>query len=237
MGILDAVEHQTSSAEEQLKAFDELGKSRFVEMFGDPIENPLGWIKRPIGDIYEVGSAKRVYARDQVSEGVPFLRLGDLTSRIQQGVESCDLFITEELYEEHKAKGLVPDAGDILVTARGTIGLCYEVKPEDRFYFQDGMITWLHAKPESPLPVFLTNLLANEHFGDNLHEHTSGTTVKYLSIKTLSQLPMILPPLALQQEFAAFVRQVDKLRFETQQAIDKLQMLYDSLAQEYFAVE
>ena len=46
---------------------------------------------------------------------------------------------------------------------------------------------------------------------------------------------MVLPPIALQEEFAAFVQQVDKLKFEMQQAIDKLQILYDSLAQEYFS--
>jgi type I restriction enzyme S subunit len=153
---LNSIQNDIDSCDSQLDIISSLIKSRFVEMFGDPIENPKGWVKKPIGEVYEVGSAKRVYARDQVSEGIPFLRLGDLTNRIQQGVESCDLYIAEELYEEYKAKGLVPDAGDILVTARGTMGLCYEVKPEDRFYFQDGMITWLHAKTESPLPVFLT---------------------------------------------------------------------------------
>ena len=233
---LDGVKSRIDSCAIQLVKLDELVKSRFVEMFGDPIENPKGWVKKPIGEVYEVGSAKRVYARDQVSEGIPFLRLGDLTNRIQQGVESCDLYIAEELYEEYKAKGLVPDAGDILVTARGTMGLCYEVKPEDRFYFQDGMITWLHAKTESPLPVFLTSLFANGHFDEDLHEHTSGTTVKYLSIKTLSQLRLILPPLALQQEFATFVRQVDKLRVVAEKEKQTLQTLYDSLAQEYFAI-
>ena len=213
---------------------DELVKSRFIEMFGDPIENPMTWETKPIGEVYEVGSAKRVYARDQVSEGVPFLRLGDLTDRIQLGIESCDLYVSEELYSEYKNKGLVPDAGDILVTARGTMGLCYIVKEIDKFYFQDGMITWLHAKPESPLPAFLVNLFSNAHFDNDLHLHTSGTTVKYLSIKTLSQLPVIVPPMGLQQEFAAFVWQVDKLRFAVQQSINKLQILYDSLAQEYF---
>jgi type I restriction enzyme S subunit len=53
----------------------------------------------------------------------------------------------------------------------------------------------------------------------------------------LAKLEIPVPPLALQQEFAAFVRQVDKLKADTQLAIDKLQMLYDSLAQEYFSIE
>ena len=64
-----------------------------------------------------------------------------------------------------------------------------------------------------------------------------GANIQNLSQKILADVVMPIPPLALQQEFAAFVQQVDKLKFETQQAIDKLQMLYDSLAQEYFGSE
>ena len=67
-----------------------------------------------------------------------------------------------------------------------------------------------------------------------LQQRHPELSLLYADEKTLSQLPMAVPPLALQQEFAAFVQQVDKLKFETQQAIEKLQMLYDSLAQEYF---
>lgn len=54
--------------------------------------------------------------------------------------------------------------------------------------------------------------------------------------KPFMEYAFYVPPLSLQQEFAAFVAQVDKLKADTQQAIDKLQLLYDSLAQEYFAV-
>lgn len=64
-----------------------------------------------------------------------------------------------------------------------------------------------------------------------------GANIQNLSQKALSGVIIPLPPLTLQQEFAAFVQQVDKLKLETQQAIDKLQMLYDSLAQEYFSAE
>ncbi len=182
-------------------------------MFGDPIDNSKDWSKIPLGKLYDIGSAKRIYARDQVPEGVPFLRLGDLTNRIQNGVESCDLHISEETFNDFVTKGLVPDPGDILVTARGTMGLCYVIKPEDRFYFQDGMITWLHTKVGSPIPTFMTSLFENDHFIEDLHSRTSGTTVKYLSIKTLSALPVIDPPIELQVSFERFVRKVDKLEF------------------------
>ncbi len=65
-----------------------------------------------------------------------------------------------------------------------------------------------------------------------------GSGIKNVSsVKYIKDIKIPLPPLSLQQEFAAFVHQRDKLKFETQQSIEKLQMLYDSLAQEYFAPE
>ncbi|MDO4891457.1 MAG: restriction endonuclease subunit S, partial [Coriobacteriaceae bacterium] len=64
---------------------------------------------------------------------------------------------------------------------------------------------------------------------------TGGSAQQHFNVGTCKKMQFMLPPIALQQEFSAFVQQVDKLKFETQQAIDKLQMLYDSLAQEYFA--
>ncbi len=68
-----------------------------------------------------------------------------------------------------------------------------------------------------------------------MDQTAKGVAQRTVTLKSFKELRIPLPPLALQREFAAFVQQVDKLKFETQQAIGKLQMLYDSLAQEYFA--
>jgi type I restriction enzyme S subunit len=231
---LDEVEGLIQSCRDILGKLDELVKSRFVEMFGDPIENSKDWIKMPVGDAYDVGSAKRVYARDQVSEGIPFLRLGDLTNRIQQGVESCDLFISEELYIEHKEKGLVPDAGDILVTARGTMGLCYVVKPEDKFYFQDGMISWLSKYADEITPLYIKYLFDMPGFAKQINSMQAGSTVAYLSISMLKKLDVMLPNTEEQNDFADFVAKVDKSKVAVQAALDKAQLLFDSLIQEYF---
>ena len=72
---------------------------------------------------------------------------------------------------------------------------------------------------------------------DDIEQLTGGTAYKALTIVKLSKMEVLLPSDCRQQEFAAFVQQVDKLKFNVQQSIDKLQMLYDSLAQEYFSVE
>ena len=96
------------------------------------------------------------------------------------------------------------------------------------------MITWLSRTESSPRSLYLKALFENESFANELAKSCGGTTVKYLSIKDLAKTQIPVPPLDLQDEFLSFVSQVDKLRFIAQQQIEKLQTLYDSLAQEYF---
>ena len=231
--LFDSIDAQIKQARDQIANLDSLVKSRFVEMFGDPVDGAI-WTMQQLANLYEVKSSKRIYAREQTKRGVPFLRLADVGSLIDSGMADSGLFISEERFEELKAKGQVPAPDDVLVTARGTLGRCYMIKSADRFYFQDGMITWLAAGENSPLPSYLLAIFDNPHFIEQLNNNCSGTTVKYLSISDLANVAVPVPPLALQQEFASFVSQVDKSRFIARQQIEKLQMLYDKLAQDYF---
>lgn len=230
---LNCIKSQLAATQQMLDKLDQLVKSRFIEMFGDPVDGAL-WTMRTLANLYEVKSSKRIYAREQTERGVPFLRLADVGSLIDSGMADSGLFISEERFEVLKAKGQVPAPGDVLVTARGTLGRCYVIRSADRFYFQDGMITWLAAGENSPLPAYLLAIFDNPHFIEQLNSNCSGTTVRYLSISDLANIAIPVPPLALQQDFAAFVSRVDKSRFIAQQQIEKLQMLYDSLAQDYF---
>ena len=209
---LEIVSRQLKMAKLQLSKLDSLVKSRFVEMFGDPIDGTF-WAKRKLSNLYEVKSSKRIYAREQTKDGVPFLRLADIGSLIDSGISDSGLFISEERFEELRSKGLVPNPGDVLVTARGTLGRCYIIKPSDCFYFQDGMITWLAVIESSPLPSYLLAVFNNPHFIEELNRNCSGTTVKYLSISDLANVAIPVPPLELQHEFETFVTQVDKSRF------------------------
>ena len=212
VGTLGSIEDQMGLLRGQVTKLDALVKSRFVEMFGDPVDS-MKWSTEKLGGAYCVKSSKRIYAKEQTKQGVPFFRLADVGVLIETGMADSGLFISEERYEELKSAEQVPMAGDVLVTARGTLGRCYVVKPDDRFYFQDGMITWLAQTEKSPLPIFLTSVFQNQHFNDRLNESCSGTTVKYLSISDLAEVKIPVPPLVLQQEFADFAEQVDKSRF------------------------
>ena len=202
-----------SSNENLLSKYDILIKSRFIEMFGEnPIEKGK-WSTKQLSKVCTVTSSKRIYAEEQSNSGVPFLRISDLVSRINGSIEN-ELFIPIEKFITFKNDGLVPKTDDILITSRGTLGLCYIIRPDDNFYFQDGMITWLSFENHEEILSIFLDYLFRTIIQKKINEKTNGATVKYVSIADLKQLTIPVPPIFLQNSFAAFVQQIDKSKFE-----------------------
>ncbi|MCF2660908.1 restriction endonuclease subunit S [Pseudoflavonifractor phocaeensis] len=177
---LGHIYHLISLRKQQLAKLDELVKARFVELFGDPEYNNKGWKTESLGELCEVGSSKRIYQNEQSTEGVPFLRISDLVNKMDTGINDCDLYIPESRFSELLELGLVPKSGDILVTARGTLGRCYIIKPEDKFYFQDGMITWLSQFSNSVTALYISHLFTMPGFRKQIDGLQAGSTVAYL---------------------------------------------------------
>ena len=234
MKLLDIIEQIIRQRKQELQKLDELIKARFIEMFGEPENNNKAWPVKSLDKLCTVGSSKRVYQSEQSSEGVPFWRISDLVSKIDTGTVDSELFISEIKYTELKRAGLVPVTGDILVTSRGTLGRCYIVHDEDCFYFQDGMISWLSNYSEEITPLYLQYLFTMSGFRKQIDNAQAGSTVAYLSIAMLKKLQVMVPNKALQEQFAAFVEQVDKSKVAIQKSLEKTQLLFDSLMQKYF---
>ncbi len=221
-GILQTM-HQTKEAYRVLMdRTNELVKSQFIEMFGDGNYN-----KVLIGDIFSVRSSKRIYSKELITDGgVPFLKVADLIEMISTGCCHPKSFITEERYTELLAEGNVPRPGDILVTTRGTIGDCYIVKNEDRFYFQDGMISWLQPCDNNELSSeFAVSLFSTDEFVEEMNGASNKTTVLYISLDKLAGLHMLYPAKEQQEVYINFVQQSDKSKFELQRCIEKLNVL------------
>jgi type I restriction enzyme S subunit len=157
-----------------------------------------------------------------------------LVSKIVDRADTCDLYISEELYESFKQSGLIPKAEDILVTSRGTLGLCYIVNEWDRFYFQDGMISWLDKKADTIDSAYLMHLFVSDEIKRQIEQVSAGSTVNYLSLANLENFKILYPPLPLQHRFADFVRQAYKSKFELQHSLDVLELLNKSLIQKCF---
>ena len=229
VSTLDKLQSIIAHRKQQLAKLDELVKARFVEMFGDTEVNSNNHPIHKLSELCTVSSSKRIYQEEQSSSGVPFLRISNLVELIDNGIFGSDLFIPEEKYNELFTNDLVPKADDILVTSRGTLGKCYIIQEHDKFYFQDGMISWLYDIDKSITPLYLTLLFDTRDIKRQIDNLQSGSTVAYLSIAMLKKLNIVVPPLALQQQFAAFVAQTDKSKFLNENIIQLLRRvkLYD----------
>ena len=232
--VLDKVSDLIAKRRQQLDKLDEMAKARFVDMFGDPETNTKNWRVLPMSKICSVGSSKRIYQSEQSSSGVPFWRISDLTNLITTGTVNPALYIPEERYKELKTQGQVPAPGDILITSGGTLGQCYIVKEEDKFYFQDGMISWLSGYMDGVTSLYISYLFAMSGFRKQIDAMQAGSTVAYLSIAMIKKLKVMLPDLESQQQFAFAVEQIEKTKTTISRSLGKLETLKKALMQEYF---
>lgn len=210
---LDLIQKQISNLNILLKKLDSLIKSRFVEMFGDPIENPKKWEIKQLEDVYEIIDGDRGKNYPKSSEFSEtgfclFLNAGNVT---KQGFDfSSTQFITKEkdsLLRKGKLK-----RHDLVVTTRGTVGnIAYydDYVPYENMRINSGMVI-LRAKKEIAKEYFVS-FFRNPAIYNSL---ISGTAQPQMPIRSMKNTKMMLPPLFLQQEFAAFVHQVDKLKFD-----------------------
>lgn len=169
---------------------------------------PYNWQEVKLGDVCEITSSKRIFMADYVNEGIPFYRSKEIIEKQKGNHISTELFITEEKYEEIKQKFSVPQEDDLLLTSVGTLGIPYIVKPNEKFYFKDGNLTWI-KKSEKVLSSFLYYLLISEEGKHKLENISIGTTQKAITIIGLKNIIVPLPPLDIQKKIAGVLGALD----------------------------
>ena len=235
VACLDGVLEQISYAEDQLTSFDSLVKSRFVEMFGDPVANPMGWgvstIKKTAVTYGDGPFGSSLKSADYVPSGVRVIRLGNvMRGRFSEKDQS---YVSYEKFESLKRYECIP--GEVIIATLGDPILRACIVPDfgvPSIHKADCM--YYETDKEKVLPVFAMCAINHPSMLRRALLYSHGQTRARINSTQAGNLPMVLPPIALQKEFVSFVAQVDKSRFIAQQQIEKLQMLYDSLAQEYF---
>ena len=217
---------------QEIIILDQLIKARFVEMFGDPVNNPKNWEMATLGELTTVGSSKRIFEKEYVETGIPFYRTKEIVELSKGNPISTELFITESRYNEIKEQFGVPQEGDLLVSAVGTIGIIWIVDGRSEFYFKDGNLLRVDrsAKFNSVYMKYLLSCLLEEF----KKQMSAGTAYAALTISGLSKMQVYDVPIGLQNQFATFVSQVDKSKVVVQKALDEAQLLFDSLMQKYF---
>ena len=231
---LDKINELIRLKKEQLKDFDNLAQSLFYEMFGDPVENEKGWEVKKLGEVCNITSSKRIFADEYTDKGIPFYRSKEVIERSKGLPISVELFISPERYSEIKEKFGIPNVGDILVTAVGTIGKIWSIDTDEKFYFKDGNLVWLKDIDSSLVnTIFFRRLL--EYLIDEYKKiNANGAAYSALTIAKLKLMQCPLPPLPLQQLFAQLIEQIEHQKAEVQKAITDLETLLASRMQYWF---
>ena len=231
--ILSKIELIIEVEKQQIRKFDFLIKARFVEMFGNPETNPLKWKTTTLGsECYYIkdGPHKSLPDIGKENGGYPFISVRNIANGYIDF--STAKYISDEDY--HSAiKKCHPEKGDILYSKGGTTGIAKLIDIDTKF------ANWVHLavlKFEKTVlnGVFLENMLNSDYCYTQSQKLTKGVANRDLVLSAMAQIKIYRPPLELQNQFAAFVHQVDKSKVAVQKALQKTQLLFDSLMQKYF---
>ena len=210
---LASIESQIKQSRKAIEEFDQLAKSRFVEMFGD-LEHGYKCSSCKLESIAEVGSSKRVFKNELLSEGVPFYRGTEVAELSAGGSIKPNLFISKEHYERLIGSTGKPEIGDLLLPSICPGGQIWCVNTNAPFYFKDGRVLWIRPDRDAVDGVYLRHALSTM-FQMSFSNIASGTTFAELKIFLLKELNVPLPELKDQKEFVSFASQVDKSGFAT----------------------
>lgn len=212
--------------QQQLQKLDELVKARFVELFGDQTANPYAWQQTSIGACCTLKSGTSLPA-DKENEGgaIPYVKVGDMNyPGNEQYITTSSRFVSEQT----AGTGVFPVGTVVFPKRGGAIGtnkkrltrlpICADLNVM-------GVTAGRRLTPQYLMAYFNTV---------DLGTLNNGSSVPQINNKDIAPLLICIPPMALQEQFAAFVEQTDKSKVAVQKALDEAQLLFDSLMQKYF---
>ena len=223
---------------QELDTFDRLIKARFVEMFGDPELNPKKWPIETLGDVLSVEPQNGLYKpqSDYVQDGtgIPILRIdafydGKVTDL--SGLKRLNCTDTE------RSRYLLVE-NDIVINRVNSLeylGKCAWITGLiEPTVFESNMMRF-HVDESRINPCYITRLLCSPFiYKQILNRAKKAVNQASINQRDVQNLKILIPPVELQKQYAAFVAQVDKSKSVVKKSLDETQLLFDSLMQKYF---
>lgn len=227
------LEELISLRKQQLAKLDELIKARFVEMFGDMLLNSLGWSEKPLECLADIvsGITKGRKTTETDLQEVPYMAVSNVKNGYIDWTTVKTILATRQEIEQYR---LLPD--DILMTEGGDpdkVGRGAIIKkPLENSIHQNHIF---RVRLNELLPSFFAEYLQHQkakRYFLGCAKQTTG--IASINMRQLKALPVLTPPLSLQNEFAAFVERVNQQKQAVQQSLEKLELMKKALMQEYF---
>ena len=227
---LDKINSILKKQKEQLELLENLKKSQFFEMFGDPIKNEKGWDKVKLEKICDVRDGTHDSPK-YILEGYPLVTSKNI---INDSISFENVnYISETDYQNINKRSKV-EYGDILMPMIGTIGKPIIVKIEDRFAIKNLALIKFYEGTKV-LNIYVKSLLESNFLEIEIQKNKRGGTQKFIALKDIRNLKIPLPPLELQNKFATQIEAIQKLKFEIEKSLKETENLYNSLMQKFFS--
>ena len=208
---LERIELAIENDKKQLALLDELIKSRFIEMFGDPVENPKNWNKRSLLDM---GTCKNGLNYRPGETGVSVYCLGVGDFKDLSVINDVSKLSKIELEKTPSEVCMLKDGDIVFVRSNGNkalVGRCLAVYPQTAQVVHGGFCIRYRRNYKDLDTAYLLSVLKSDSMRMKMAGH--GANIQNLNQKILASLDIPIPPLSLQNEFAEFVKLIDKSKF------------------------
>ncbi|MBD8046714.1 restriction endonuclease subunit S [Clostridium faecium] len=228
--ILDRAQSLIDKRKTQIEALDELVKSRFIEMFGDPVLNTKNWDMKTLSEVGSLGRGVSKHrprnAPELLGGDYPLIQTGDVANAVLYIKEYNSTYSELGLKQSklwEKGTLCITIAANIAKTGILTFDAC----------FPDSVVGFVAGDKTNNIFMYYWFSL----FQKLLEDQAPESAQKNINLKILGGLKVIVPPIELQNQFADFVKQVDKLKFEMEKSLKELEDNFNSLMQRAFKGE
>lgn len=233
--ILDKAQVLIDKRKEQIEALDELVKSQFIEMFGDPILNPKGWEKGKIADIIiktQYGTSNKA---NEENGQFKILRMGNITYNGQFDFNDMKYI---DLNEDEQKKYLVYK-GEVLfnrTNSKELVGKTAVYKENEPMAYAGYLVKAIPN--ERATGEFIAAYMNTKYVKSKLLNMAKNIVgMANINAEEFKKIDIYIPPVELQNEYIKFIEQVDKLKFEMENSLKELEDNFNSLMQKAFKGE
>ncbi len=228
---LDLLSGIIEKKKEQLKAYDQLAQSIFYTIFGDPLDNPKEWEKKDLKTICSKITDGTHDTPERLNSGVKFIT-GKHIRPFFIDFDNSD-YVTEEVHKEIFLR-CNPELGDVLYTNIGA-GIGNAALNTVEYEFSMKNVALIKPKKSVVNGYFIEYYLNDEDIKSIIIDnYSNGGAQKFLSLKSIAKIPIFVPPLSLQQEFAEKVEAIERQKALVQQSIEETQTMFDCTMDKYF---
>lgn len=231
--LLDQADQLRRLHQEQLQAYDELAQSVFLDMFGDPVKNEKGWevvTFLEVAEKIQMGPfGSLLHKSDYISDGVPIIN----PVHIVNGKLKLDSRFTISNEKANELSSYFLIKGDVIIGRRGEMGRCAVIGDEESGSICGTGSIYIRLK-ENVLPVFASKVITSPSFKSLLESKAKGVTMLNLSRTIVKDLPIIVPPHAIQEKFVNILANIGEQKAQLKFAQQEAEDLFQALLQEVF---